>query len=796
MKRLLSVLIIFSGLFIMACSDSSTNGTDISLSDLSSDASADISPDDTQVNDTEPAFIPFMPKKPENPYIDRPFIEEYNSNPSVYDESQQELIILADTSGSSYYPYPLKVSKKGFFITEDGKERLIEVISEPENLISAAYINEKLIMITKSDIIIHDSKSNTLQKSHYDEILFNSLVCGNNQIYILTDKGIGTYDEDKITLPDLSGNYNIKTAYESEKFLFAASENRVYAFTRPFAVDSKPDFSVELSGDKSAGIIAGITGDILLPENCDLIVAGSERLLCLNADDVSKAFDIKTPEIFTLGRVPLANPRYVTKMWDGGFVVATDGGAYRITDRDGFLEWRVYNYERWVASEDVRHILVNPNKELSTLYFATAKGLSYVEFKRETLEEKLKLFVERIMTRHDRDGAVADSHLIKRGDLSTNIPWDSDNDGSWTSYWLLAECFRYKVTNDPIAKANFDKSLDAMLRLRDLTGTDYFVARAVIRKEGCQLDDCDNPDDGKWYTSPDGKWWVKRDTSNDEVIAHIFMMGHAYDLCADESQKERIRKHIAGIVGGLIDHGYQLIDPVTGKVTTYGQLDPKYVNENPSGKYGDGGVRSAEMIAGLNLAYYMTGEQRFLDAKKFLMQKHHYDDNIENLWDYPFHKGNSDGDEMGTEAFFVLLRYEMDPKLRERWYNGWRKTYENALKYHQGAWWEMVNAVVGADDYKTDVVARWLRFAPVDMIRWNMHNSHRKDLIPPPVNYYKDAAIRSDGHIIPYNERRCDRWNTDQFRIDGGMGGFIEMDGADVLAPYWMARYYGFIVKE
>ncbi|MCX7958833.1 MAG: hypothetical protein N3B13_07280, partial [Deltaproteobacteria bacterium] len=291
-------------------------------------------------------------------------------------------------------------------------------------------------------------------------------------------------------------------------------------------------------------------------------------------------------------------------------------------------------------------------------------------------------------------------------------------------------------------------------------------------------------------------WWVKRDTSNDEVIAHIFMMGHAYDLCADETQKDRIRKHIAGIVGGIINHGYQLIDPITGKVTTYGQFDPKYVNENPSGKYGDGGVRSAEIIAGLNLAYYMTGEQRFMDAKKYLMQKHHYDDNIENLWDYPFHKGNSDGDEMGTEAFFVLLRYEQDTKLRERWYKGWRKTYENTLKYHQGAWWEMVNAVVGAPDYNIDIVARWLRLSPVDMIRWDMHNSHRNDLVPPPVNYYKNAAVRSDGHIIPYNERRCDRWNTDQFRIDGGMGGFIEMDGADVLAPYWMARYYGFIIRE
>jgi hypothetical protein len=28
------------------------------------------------------------------------------------------------------------------------------------------------------------------------------------------------------------------------------------------------------------------------------------------------------------------------------------------------------------------------------------------------------------------------------------------------------------------------------------------------------------------------------------------------------------------------------------------------------------------------------------------------------------------------------------------------------------------------------------------------------------------------------------------------MGGMRELDGADVLAPYWMGRFYGFIVPD
>lgn len=792
----LSIFLIVIMLYFIGCSEGE-NKTVESADSYTDAISTDLSTPDVGGEDAQNQFSPFMPKKPERVYIDKPYIEEYNSNPSIYDENPQEIISVISTDGSLFFDNPTKVSKNGFYYLNNGKEEHFTISDKDVELKWAGYIKNKILLLGENAILVVNESLEIEENKKFEPLKIRGIFEGKNLIYILTNKGIGIYNGEYLTLPDEASpvETDILTACESNNYFFAAGKEDVYVFEQPVLSGMEYLYKFSLP-DKFGGIVA-IIGDITLPDkDYDLIVIGNLAIAGLKIDIQNKAFEIKDNEIFSSNRVPLANPRMGIRMWDGGFAVATDGGVYRLTNRDGFLEWRLYNYERWIASEDVRWLLTDAEEPLSPLYIATAKGLSTVTFKMQTLEEKLSLFVKRIEDRHDRDGAVADSHLTTRGDLSTNIPWDSDNDGSWTSYWLLAECFRYKVTGDAKAKANFDKSLEAMLRLRDVTGTDYFVARAVIRKEGCKLDDCDNPDDGYWYTSPDGKWWVKRDTSNDEVIAHIFMMGHAYDLCADETQRERIKNHIAGIVGGIIEHGYQLIDPITNKVTTYGQLDPYYVNENPSGKYGDGGVRSAEMIAGLNLAYYMTGEKRFLEAKDYLMRKHHYDDNIENVWEYPFHKGNSDGDEMGTEAFFVLLRYEMDPKLRARWYNGWRKTYENTLKYHQGAWWEMVNAVVGAEDYNIEVVARWLRLAPVDMIRWNMHNSHRKDLIPPPISYYKNAAIRSDGYIIPYNERRCDRWNTDQFRIDGGMGGYIEMDGADVLAPYWMARYYGFIVKE
>lgn len=503
-------------------------------------------------------------------------------------------------------------------------------------------------------------------------------------------------------------------------------------------------------------------------------------------------------DLFAANRLPYGRLTGAGNAPGGDLLVWGALGAARLMYRDDAvgLEWRVYNHERWIPGPVVTGALVHPvaaDARLSPLHFATRAGPSRVTTKWETLEQKLVAFVDRIVKRHDRDGAVADSRMTAKGDLTTNIPWDSDNDGGWTHYWLLAECHRWKVTGAADARANFDKALQAMLNLRLLSGMKHFIARAVIRIEGCKLDDCDNPDDGEWFKSPDGKWWVKGDTSNDEIIAHWSMMGHAYDLCATEPQRDAIREHIRDVTAGIVDNGFQLLDR-DGKVTTYGQWDPVYVNENFQGRFGDGGGRSAQMLGGLNLAWYMTGEARFSDAKRYLIEQHGYADNAEREATYPSRRGNGDGNEMGNWAWMLLLRYEPDPDLRERWKRGATSAWDE-VKVHEAAWWDVQRAVSGFTDFRPELaLRRWLRLAPVDMIRWDMTNSTRNDLAEVPLPRYGTGRMRSDGHILPYDERRNDRWNTDQFRVDGGMGGTYEMDGADVLAPYWMARYYGWIV--
>jgi len=762
------------------------------------DADADADADSDADAEEGQAWIPYWPPALAEPYVDEPFLQEDNHTTNEVEPGIGALVDVVRPPGAyDALDDPTQVTPRGW-VQHDGAgntPRIHEIDAGHPDLIAAARSQDELALASAGHVYRVAPDGTLTPFSAPAGTTITGLADGAEQIYLLTDQGLGLLRAGAV--PEWQAGPVATAAVEACGYLQLAGLDYVSGHPLPGPAGGVGDSLWTLDADAglTAAPVRALVGTLGLPQEINLVVVGDAGLQAVALDgsgpQIAASF-VEVPE-FAADRVPLGQPQVAVRASDGGFIVGTAGGAYRIMDRGIGPEWRVYNQERWLPSEDVRGIVTGFERD-APIHFATAAGLATVTARRITLEQKFEAFVERVVLRHDRRGAVADSRLTSKGDLSTSIPWDSDNDGSWTSYWLLAECFRYKVTGDPEAKAHVDESLEAMLRLRDLTGTDHFVARSVIHKASCNLDDCDDPDDGEWFTSPDGEWWVKGDTSNDEVVAHAFMMGPLYDLCADEEQRDRIREHITGIVGGIVDNGFQLLD-IDGEVTTYGQYGPAYVNDSIEGQYGDGGTRSLGILGELTLAYYMTGDEKFREAKQYLIEEHHYDENCIREADYAGRRGSGDGDELGMEGWWLLMRYEDDPHLRSRLLAGWDHTHEH-LVLQQAAWWDLVDAAFGGTDPDLNNTMRWLRLAPVDMIRWNQHNSHRLDLMPSPEYYSYDGRMRSDGRIIPYDERRCDRWNTDQFRVDGGMGGMIEMDGAEALASYWLGRYYGFIVPQ
>jgi hypothetical protein len=767
------------------------------------DATADVAPDGTAdaPGEVVPLPIPYVTPPWDRPIVDRPFLQEDNSNPRM-DAGHAPLIALAAPGPGD--DAPRRIAPRGVVArTPQGGDMLRAIPGDDPDLVGAGVAGDTLLLVGPRRLYVPagDGLAATdLAMAGPDEAIAG-VAQGAGRVLAWTATRLALIGgPDDVAWVPAPGR--ITAALETDARILLAGVPADAPDGSPFLVqvpsgspDAVPNPLAADGALDGVGTVRALVADVALPLPLALVVVGDGGLRGFVDADVPPAVPVSVP-LFAADRVPLGAPTSAIRTSDGGFLVTTRGGAYRAMDRDIGPEWRVYNARRWVPDGDVRAAWTDPDLPDGPIWFATAGGQSRVTARRITLEAKMADLIDRIVTRHDRDGAVADSRQTVPGDLSTNIPWDSDNDGGWTCYWVLAECFRYKVTGDPEAKGHFDRSLERMLSFRTLSGADWFVARSVIRKATCNLDDCDAPDDGEWFTSPDGEWWVKSDTSNDEVTSHMFMMAHAYELCADEAQRQAIREHVGGIVGGLVDHGFRLLKP-DGVPTTYGQFDPDYVN-SVIGMLADGGRRSAQMLAALDLALALTGDPKFADARRLLIDQHHYHENVVTESEAPGRRGSGDGDELATQAFFVLLRYETDPALHAMFREGWRRTYGN-MRLQQAALWDVIDGVLGGDAPDFANAVRWLKLAPTDGIRWTLNNLQRADLALPP-EYYRVSGqprrMRSDGRILPADERPNIRHNTSQYEVEGGWGDGVEIDGADIVAAYWMARYHGFIVPE
>jgi hypothetical protein len=767
---------------------------------------------DSAVNDADSTVdappellvVPYVTPECTNPYVDRPYLQETNHSGIEVDQRILDVrdIVLRPANAPEWFDAVTLVGPNGFYRRGelgDMTGELETYTAEPERgvVLGAAFGPTGLYVIQELGISLHDGETMQFYIIPEGDEVFSklsrawgwTLLTSGTRVFAFTGTLLLniTPPETAIEIQGATINSDHTRLYLSGLTTESIPTIEVWAIDENGALGGLLNsFDVPVSG------VRDLIADVTLPEALELVMVGPDGIAGIKdiATPVTAEIDLFLPE-----RVPLTGATDAAATSDGGFIVTTNGGAYRMISADIGPEWRFYNTLRWVVSDDVRKVATTPEAPDSPIYFASAAGMTWVTVETMNLEQKITGFIDRVVTRHDRDGAVADSKQTIPGDLSTNIPWDSDNDGGWTCYWVIAECLRYKQTNDPAAKAHFDKSLQAMLNLRLLTGTDWFLARSVIRIDGCQLDDCDNPDDGLWFKSPDGEWWVKSDTSNDEVTSHMFMMGFAYDLCADDTQKEAIKEHVSHIVGGIVDNGFQLVKP-DGECTTYGQFDPFYINS--IGMFGDGGRRSAQMLGALNLAIYLTGDAKFIEAKRFLIEENNYAENVVHESEPPGRKGHPDGDELAMQAFVPLLRYETDPALYAMWIDGWHRTYTN-IRLQQGALWDVFNGMLGGESPEYVTGSRWLRRVPMNLIRWPIHNDHRTDLINAPEYYYgrtDTLRMRSDGRILPPDERPIIRHNANQFEIEGGWGSNTEMDGADIVAAYWIARYYGFIVPE
>jgi hypothetical protein len=104
--------------------------------------------------------------------------------------------------------------------------------------------------------------------------------------------------------------------------------------------------------------------------------------------------------------------------------------------------------------------------------------------------------------------------------------------------------------------------------------------------------------------------------------------------------------------------------------------------------------------------------------------------------------------------------------------------------------------MLGQPKAKVDLAdAAWTLYRmPMDTIDWAVKNSHRPDIAwAPQIDRFGQREALT---LLPPDERRVIKWNSNPFIIDGGDGGHTEDDGAAFLLPYWMGRFHGFLLGE
>ena len=473
---------------------------------------------------------------------------------------------------------------------------------------------------------------------------------------------------------------------------------------------------------------------------------------------------------------------------DGEIWFGSTWGAFK-RNEDGKFSY--YASKRWLPSDKVVDIAKGPENSILIL---TDKGLARIFKEEMTLYDKAMFYQKQVRERHIRHGFNGTVSRMTDGDVTTGSLEDSDNDGLWTTMYLAAEVFRYKVTKSEDALQNIRESMEAMERLYDINPVPGFPSRSFERR-GYKYED------KPWRRADDPEWDWKSTTSSDEAIGHIFAFGAIAELVDDPELKKQAIMLIDTLMSHAVKNNHYLVD-WNGEPTLWGKWNPEYVNARPK-MVGDRKINSSNYIGMLQTAYHFTGKEKYKKAAYDLMDNHGY---LENLmrpmseigpapdsaddWSKMLSESwNHSDDEMYYCGYWGLYRYAFTDKLKTMYRDAIIDHWEAERPEKEGLW-NIMTALVGAEDIDLEEAVWYLQKYPLDLVDWTVLNSHRKDIEPVAPNFRKQTITE----VLPASELRISRHNANRFDLDSRGEGREEFSAGDIwLLPYWIGRYLNVI---
>lgn len=411
----------------------------------------------------------------------------------------------------------------------------------------------------------------------------------------------------------------------------------------------------------------------------------------------------------------------------------------------------------------------------------------------------------------------------------------------WTGTYLGGAAYYYAVTREPFAEKSLKKALAGTTKLREITGVPGLIARGYELDESAGKRDEPyikiNPADNS-YLVEEGKykgWRFRGTASRDQFTGVLWGNATVYDLFDEPELSNEAAANILSMATHIWDNEMHIVD-VDGKPTRHGIMSGYGLGESGGPTAYDPYTTPARISNGFNammiLNWFNMAATTAPDDKtrelwrtriKNLISKNpnpepgrsferSYIGLLDNLYVYGI-SYNSYWDTVWFNLnllfnnYFHLIRFEKHDKLREKYRSilatVWddRKEMENGCedpeKRRAGRegnphfTWQYLAAKGDREPDKIfNAVSEMVAFpkgprAPFDIIEpmeFERVTGHEEWTCEPvPIQYRKTSDFQ--WQRSPY--RTNSTWPSD------GIG--RNFPGVDMITPYWMGRYFGYI---
>lgn len=676
--------------------------------------------------------------------------------------SDRNGVIQISTSANLYQPHAGQFLYPGTLV----KERYYRPIAD-KNIANVGLYRDHFVYVDDKAVLSNAWAGNLYVKHSVPKA--SLLAGGENFDFLISDGKTLQYLKDSLIVWTGQSPQAVRDIIfdPGRKRFLILSDKTISAFT-PADQSLKPAFEG-----------SGLTCFSLAENNSLLVVGTNDGYFKLATGTLQREGDIER-------KLPWTELTTVQEI-DGNLWFGSTRGAFMLRG-DG--KFNYYASQRWIPSDSVVDIEKGPDHSILVL---TDKGLGQLCFEKMTLQEKAAFFEKQVRNRHIRHGFNATLGYMTDGNVDTGSLEDSDNDGLWTTMYMGAELFRYKVTNSPEALQNLRESMEAMERLYTINGVKGFPSRSFERR-GYKYDS------KPWRRAEHPEWDWKSTTSSDEAIGHMFIFGAMAELLEGDL-KDRAIIMMDSLMQHVIDNDMYLVD-WDGKPTTWGRWNPEYVNARPV-MVGDRKINGSNIVSMLQTAYHFTGKEVYKDKAFELMTKYGYYENLmrpmsgigmapdsADDWSKMLSESwNHSDDEMYFLGYWGLYRYAFNDTLKANFKDAIVDHWEIERPEKEAAW-NIFTAITGVKDFDLEEAVWYLQEYPLDLVHWRVTNSYRKDITTIEPNFREQTITE----VLPPDELPINRHNANRFELDGGDGGTSEYSAGDIwLLPYWMGRYLGVI---